>query len=44
MHFINVNAITCKEKNSKSMKYIDKYKKEEDRSLKDAAPVSIVVK
>lgn len=27
MHFINVNAITCREKINKSMKHIDKYKK-----------------
>lgn len=38
MHFINVNAITChREKNNKSMKCIDKYKKE-DRALKGCCP------
>ena len=32
MHFLNVNAVTCREKDSKSMKCIDTYKKE-DRPL-----------
>jgi hypothetical protein len=44
MHFINVNAITRREKNNKNMNYIDKYRKEEHRSLKDATPTSVVIK
>lgn len=39
MHFVNISALTCcRERNNKSMKCIDKYKKEEDRCLKGCCP------
>lgn len=44
MHFINVNAITCREKINKSMKRIDKYKKKKTDLWNDTPHTSVVIK